>query len=123
MPSVIQKKSYNSVTVFWLDKDLLKANILKAVDDLVHHYPEIKMVALFGSIAEGRGVPSSDVDILIAVDKSPHRPIDRGLPFQKYFEGIGLGTDLFVYTEEEIATGGIPLVNTALKKGTILFQR
>ncbi len=59
MPSVIQKKSCNSVKVFWLNKELLETNILNAVNTLANNCPEVKKVILFGSIAENRGVPSS----------------------------------------------------------------
>lgn len=123
MPSVIQKKSYNSVKVFWLNKDLLDINIIKAVNNLVHNRQEVKKVILFGSIAENRGLPSSDVDILIVVKESKYRFLDRALYFQSYFEDIGLGVDLFVYTEEEIEKNTIPLVSSAIKKGKILFKR
>jgi len=36
---------------------------------------------------------------------------------------VGLGVDLFVYTEEEIERYNIPLANSAMKKGKILFKR
>jgi len=123
MPSVIQKKSYNSVKVFWLNKDQLDINIIKAVNNLVHNHQEVKKVILFGSIAENRGLPSSDVDILIVVKESKYRFLDRALYFQSYFEDIGLGVDLFVYTEEEIEKNTIPLVSSVIKKGKILFER
>ncbi|MDN3513290.1 MAG: nucleotidyltransferase domain-containing protein [Candidatus Brocadia sp.] len=123
MQSVIQKRSYNSVKVFWLDKGLLETNILNAVNALVNNHHEVKKVILFGSIAENRGLPSSDVDILIIVSKSKCRFIDRALDFQKFFDDVGLRVDLFVYTEEEIMKNNIPLVNTALKTGKILFVK
>ena len=77
MPSVNQKRLYNSVKVFWLDKDQLKLNIANAVNNLVHTCDEVKKVILFGSVAENRGLPSSDVDILIVVSESKHRFLDR----------------------------------------------
>ena len=83
----------------------------------------MKRVILFGSIAENRGLPSSDVDVLVEVNVSQHRFLDRSMPFQKYFGNIGLGVDLFVYTEEEIRGNTIPLANAALKTGKILFKR
>ena len=123
MPSVIQKRLYNSVKVFWLDKDQLKLNIANAVNNLVHTCDEVKKVILFGSIAENRGLPSSDVDILIVVSESKHRFLDRIPQYQNYFDKVGLGVDLFVYTEKEIVKNNIPLVNSAMKKGKILFKR
>ena len=42
-------------------------------------------------------------------------------PFRDYFAGIGVGADLFVYTEQEIAAGTIPLATTALRTGIELL--
>lgn len=123
MQSVIQKKSYNSVVVFWLNKDLLKDNIIKAVKQLVAHKPEVKKVILFGSVAEDKELPSSDVDILIIVRESKHPFLDRAIYFQEYFQDIGLGVEIFVYTEEEIEKNTIPLLNSAFKKGKVLFAK
>lgn len=123
MPSIIQKRLYNTVQVFWLDKERLMLNVLAAVHDLTQSRKEVKRVILFGSIAENRGLPSSDVDVLVEVDASQHRFLDRSVHFQKYFENIGLGVDLFVYTEEETRKHTIPLANSALKTGKILFKR
>ena len=122
MPSVIQKRSYNSVKIFWLNKELLETNIFNAVNTLADSRLEVKKVILFGSIAENRGLPSSDVDILIIVSESTCRFIDRALDFQKFFEDVGLGVDLFVYTEEEIERYNIPLANSAMKKGKFFVK-
>lgn len=122
MQSVIQKKSYNSVTVFWLDKGLLLERISAAVRSLSAERPEIEKVILFGSVADQRETPSSDADILIVASDCPYRFLDRAQAFSKYFEGIGLGVDLFVYTRKEIDRG-IHLADTAFKKGKILFER
>ena len=43
--------------------------------------------------------------------------IDRATRFREYFADIGVGVDLFVYTEQEIAAGTIPLAATALRTG------
>lgn len=123
MQSVIQKKSYNSVKVFWLNKELLQHTINEAVKNLIREHPQVEKVVLFGSVAENRGTPASDMDILIVVSDSKERFFERGLTFEKYFRGIGLGTDIFVYTLKELKDGNIPLVNTAFKRGKVLFER
>ncbi|MDE0446447.1 MAG: hypothetical protein OXH96_07205 [Spirochaetaceae bacterium] len=43
--------------------------------------------------------------------------IDRAAGFREYFADIGVGADLFVYTEQEVAAGTIPLAATALRTG------
>lgn len=123
MQSVIQKKSYNSVKVFWLNKTLLQHRIKEAVKILILECPEVEKVILFGSAADNRETPLSDIDILIMVNESKFRFLDRSLPFRKYFQDIGLGVDIFVYTIKEKKEGNIPLVNTALEKGKVLYIR
>jgi len=123
MQSVIQKESYDSVKVFWLNKELLGVNINTAVKKLTARHPEVSRVILFGSAAEDKASVSSDIDILIVVRKSKHRFINRSMEFGKYFEEIGLGTDIFVYTQQELEKNSIPLAETAIKKGKILFIR
>lgn len=123
MQSMIQKKSYNSVRVFWLNKELLQHRIKEAVKNLVLDYSELRKVILFGSVADKKETPLSDADILIIVDDSTLQFSERALPFRKYFQGIGLGVDIFVYTCKEVEEERIPLVNSALKKGKVLFER
>lgn len=121
MQSVIQKKSYDSVKVFWLNKELLESKINAAVKRLTAECQEVMTVILFGSVAEDKATVSSDIDILIVVKESKYRFIDRPLQFGKYFEGIGLGVDIFVYTSQELRNNTIPLAKSAFKKGKILF--
>jgi len=109
------------VKVFWFDKKLLTNQISEAVKRLVSERPDVKKVILFGSVAEKRATPASDVDIVIIVEDSSQRFLDRPLPFSKYFQDIGLGVELFIYTQKEIAEEDIPFVRTAFKKGEILF--
>ena len=123
MQSVIQKKSYNSVKVFWLNKELLQRNITAAVKDLVLECPEVEKVVLFGSVADSRETPLSDIDILIVISDSQYRFLDRAQFFRKYFQDIGLGTDIFVYTRKEIAQEGLLLAKSALKRGKVLFEK
>ena len=66
MQSVVRKESFNSVTVFWLDTDLVHERLRAAVERLASD-PNIPRVVLFGSFAEGRAVPGSDLDIMIVL--------------------------------------------------------
>lgn len=123
MPSVIQKKSYNSVKVFWLNRELLVQNLNKSIKALTDKRKEIRKIILFGSMAEGRFSVSSDLDLIIIISESHERFIDRPLKYIDFFEDVGVGVDIFVYTEKEAKTANIPLLNTALDKGEILFSR
>jgi predicted nucleotidyltransferase len=109
------------VKVFWLDRDLLKSRIRRAAGNLSRDHEAVVRVILFGSVASGRALPSSDADILVVVREIALPFIDRANRFRDYFADIGLGVDLFVYTEQEIAAGSIPLAVTALRTGIDLL--
>ncbi len=111
------------MTLFWLNRTLLRRKISDAVTVLAQSHPEVKKIVLFGSVAEDRAVPGSDVDILIIVEKVSGGFLDRPIPYQDYFRDIGLSTDMFVYTEKEMTSGSIPLLRTALAKGRVLFDK
>ena len=119
--SVIRKRSYGSVKVFWLDRNLLKSRIRQAARNLSRDHEAVVRVVLFGSVASGRALPSSDADILIVVRDTDLAFIDRAGRFRDYFADIGVGADLFVYTEQEVAAGTIPLAATALRTGIDLL--
>ncbi len=121
--SVIRKESYNSVQVFWLDRELLKKRIVDGVAALATSEPSVARVVLFGSVATDRAVPGSDVDLLITVSHSDRPFLDRQDQFRSCFEDIGVPVDLFVYTESELEEDSIPLARTALRSGVVLLDR
>jgi len=101
MPSVLRKKSYGSVKVFWLDRELALSQAIAAARRLVAERADVQRVGIFGSIATGRAVPGSDLDVLLVLSHSDQRPIDRPAGFLAYFDEVGLPTELFCFTEEE----------------------
>ncbi len=123
MRSVIRKRSFNSVRTYSLDHDALLANLREVAAQLASEHPEATRVVLFGSVAEDRAVPASDADILIIVCESPHRFIDRALVYLPLFAEVGVGIDVFVYTESEVAGRTVPLIERALSHGVTLFAR
>jgi len=123
MPSVIQRKSYNSAKIFWLNKDLLKENIRKCVNELASNRPEVQKVVLFGSAANDRQTPTSDIDIILVVTEVQADLFNRPLIYKEFFNKIGLEVDLFVYTKTEIEKENIPLLRSALKNGKTLFEK
>jgi hypothetical protein len=56
----------SSVTVFWLDTDLVRERLRAVVERLAEN-PNVLRVILFGSFAEGRAVPGSDLDVMIVL--------------------------------------------------------
>ena len=120
--SVIRKQSYGTVKVFWLDRSLLKSRIMQAVTKLSRAHEAVTQVVLFGSVACDRAVPSSDADILVVVRDSDTPFLDRSILFRDYFADIGVGVDLFVYTQQEVSRSRIPVAVTALRTGIELYR-
>ena len=123
MQSVIQEKSYGSVKVFWLNRKLLRQRLMSAVKTLAFKRHEVVRVILFGSVAEEREIPGSDVDIMIIVEECKERFLDRSDKYFEYFENVGIPVELFVYSRDEVEAGKIPLVRTAMRDGKVLFER
>ena len=48
--------------------------------------------------------------------------LDRASLFRDYFADIGMGVDLFVYTQQEVASSRIPVAVTALRTGIELYR-
>lgn len=119
MQSVVRKESFNSVTVFWLDADLVRERLRAAVERLAGDQNVLRVV-LFGSFAEGRAVPGSDLDIMIVLAHDERPLLERVSAYLTYFSGIGIGVDLFPYTVSEL---GNPLARRAAETGTVLFSR
>ena len=109
--------------VFFLNRKLLKKRIKKIVVELAEEKPELRKVVLFGSVAEDRSLPSSDVDVLFIVESTNLRFLDSASEYLSYFQSISLDVDCFVYTEEEVHSGNHPMVFTAFETGITLFQR
>lgn len=117
----MHKRSYGSATVFWLDREEAERRLRQAADRLVAERPEVVAVYLFGSLATGRAVPGSDADVLVIVDRSDERWVDRGVRYVGYFSDVGMPVELFCYTEEEVPR--VPLAQRALVEGKLLAGR
>ncbi len=109
------------MTVFWLDRAEALRRLSQAASRLVEERPDVRAVYLFGSLTEGRAVPGSDADILILLESSDRRWLDRPLEFYPYFEGVGLPVDLFCYTVAEVEQ--VALARHALARGLLLVGR
>jgi predicted nucleotidyltransferase len=123
MRSVVRRTSYGSAKVAWLDRDQLELNIRAAIGSLAAERPEVRKVILFGSAARTASTPASDVDLALIVDDARERFIDRPIPYQPYFSGVGLGVDLVVYTREEARSGDISLLRVAERTGRVMLER
>ena len=117
--SAVREKSYGSVKTFWLDRDYINRQLGTVVDSL-RTDPNVVKIVLFGSFAEDRAVPGSDMDILLVLQSDSRRFIDRIQDYLDIFAELGIAADVFPYTVDELDN---PLVQTALRTGKVLFTR
>ncbi len=109
----------NSVRVFWLEQDQLIKKIHQAARKIGKNDPNVKKIILFGSLAEKRGTPGSDADILIILKKEETPFIERMGEWLKRFS-LNFPLEVFPYTENELHN---PIAQSALKNGIILYER
>ncbi len=119
MQSFIVEESLNSVRIFWLDQERLRAELYRTAQEVGRGDENIVKIILFGSLSENRGVPGSDADILIILKRAAEPFMKRVEAWSATFQ-VDFPVELFPYTEEELPT---PLVQEALKKGITLFER
>ena len=117
--SAVLEKSFGSVKTFWLDKDYIRHQLGTAANALKSDRNVLRIV-LFGSFAQDRAVPGSDVDILIVLQSDCRRFIDRIPEYLDAFSEIGIGVDVFPFTVKELDN---PVVVNAMATGKVLFER
>jgi len=117
MPS----ESCTSVKVTYFDQQAARAELDRAVEELVRRHPEIERVLLFGSLARRCAAPGSDADLLIVL-RSSDRPFPDRIPLYTP-EGCSVAVDVFPYTRAEIErmlASGNAFVREALSEGVEL---
>jgi len=119
MPSFIVEKSLNSVKTFWLEQEKLIKEIHRIASRVGQENQNVLKIILFGSLAERRGMLGSDADIIIILQKDDIPFMDR-IPEWSEKIKINFPVEIFPYTEKEINN---PIVQEAMKKGIILFER
>jgi len=80
------------------------AEALAAAEDFTARlgaHPEVEEIVVFGSFAEGRWAPGSDLDVFVVLTRSPKSVRDR-IP-ELLPRAFPVGVDLFPYTQDEIA--------------------
>ena len=124
MESFVVEESLNSVKVFWLEQEQLVEEIHKVAREIGKANENISKIILFGSLAERRGVPGSDADILIILEREdkPFMERDRIAKWSERFS-VALAdfpVEIFPYTKKELNN---PIVQEAVKRGITLFER
>jgi len=119
MQSFVVEESLNFVKTFWLEQEELVKEIHKVARRLGKEDANILKIILFGSLAEKRGAPGSDADILIILKRDDKPFMDRIIEWSEKFS-LDFPVEIFPYTEKELNN---PIALEAIKKGIILFER
>ncbi|MFQ5751922.1 MAG: nucleotidyltransferase domain-containing protein [bacterium] len=102
----------------------MKKTLRESFNELIASHPEIQKVILFGSYATKRYGPFSDADILLILDSSDRRLLDR---IPRYIpDGLSFPVDVFPYTAAEIEVlrrEGNHFIERAMCEGEVLFER
>jgi predicted nucleotidyltransferase len=119
MESFVVEESLHSVKVFWLEQEQLVEEIYKVAREIGKEDENILKIILFGSLAERRGVPGSDADILIILERDDKPFMDRIAEWSERFS-MNFPVEIFPYTKKELNN---PIALEAVKKGITLFER
>jgi len=119
MQSFIVEESLNSVKIFWLDQERLRAELYRIAQEVGRGDKNVMKILLFGSLAENRAVPGSDADILIVLKRADEPFLQRIEVWSAKFS-VDFPIELFPYAEDELDN---PIVQEAIKKGITLFAR
>ncbi len=103
LPSVEECYRGNRVRVFRLDQEGVLARLRTAAEAMLARRPEVIEVRLFGSLARGQARPGSDADLLVTVEHATEPFPDRSPSLAYHLSAVGVGCDLLVYTEAELA--------------------
>lgn len=100
---MLQQRSSGSVKIISINRDELLSRLRDVARRIYAEHPEVLSVRVFGSVARGDCVGTSDVDVLI-VQKGDvgGNPLERARRFYPYFD-LPIGVDLLVWTAEALA--------------------
>jgi len=99
---VLQQRSYGSVRIISINRDDVLARLRAIARQICAQHPQVKSVRVFGSIARGDQVGTSDVDVMIVLRGSGEGEFEHVCSFYPYFD-LPIGVDLLVLTEGQIA--------------------
>jgi predicted nucleotidyltransferase len=100
---MLQHRSFDSVEIMSIDRNKVLDALRGVARQIRALHPEVLDVRVFGSLARGDQVGTSDVDVLIVLeDGEPGDPIEQARRFYPYFD-LPVGVDLLVMTRERWA--------------------
>jgi predicted nucleotidyltransferase len=99
---MLRQRSSGSVSIISIDRARLLRRLRAIAERIRSEHPEVAEVRVFGSIARGDHVGTSDVDVLIVLREGElGDPIERIRSFYPYFE-LPMGVDLLALTRDQL---------------------
>ena len=100
---MLQLRSSDSVKTIYLERDEVLSALSAVAAKIREERPEVVSVRLFGSIARGDQVGTSDADVLIVLRAGTQgNPVDWIRTYYGYFR-LPVPVDLLVYNEDQVA--------------------
>jgi predicted nucleotidyltransferase len=104
-----------------LDRELIVQRLARYASEELGRRPEVREVILIGSLARGDWSARSDADIVVIVDGAEAPGPFRG-PSYVPAARIGVSTDVFVYTPDQLA-GHSARFRGEVERGIVLYRR
>lgn len=99
----MRKRSLDSVRIAYLDKKRAVEEIRRCAEELAAVDRNVLAVGLFGSLARGDALPTSDADVLVALKEHVHgRWFDRIPQYAEAFSTASVPVEVFPYTIAEL---------------------
>ncbi len=101
---MLRQKSSDSVKLISLNQNEVLAALMDIAERIRKDHPDVSSIRVFGSIARGDHVGTSDVDVLIILNRDIHTLTDRLAQIRRFYPyfDLPIGVDLLVYTQDEI---------------------
>jgi predicted nucleotidyltransferase len=100
---MLQRRSFDSVEIISIDRDEVLDALREIAAQIRMERPDVAEVRVFGSIARGDQIGTSDVDVLIVVhDDGVGDSMEQIRSFYPYFD-LPVGVDLLVFSQEQLA--------------------
>jgi predicted nucleotidyltransferase len=120
---MLRQRSSGSVKIISIDRDELLSRLRQIAGQIRAEHPEVVEVRVFGSIARGDQVGTSDVDVLIVLrDGELEDPMGHIRSFYPYFD-LPIGVDVLVQTEGQLEhrlEAGDPFVEQMWRQSLVL---
>ncbi len=97
---MLEEKSFYGVKILSINKIELEKRIKEIIKKIKKDKNVLKVI-IFGSFIRDDFLPSSDIDLLIILKETKENFLKRQDNFIKYFEGLHLDANIFIYTKNE----------------------